>query len=796
MSASKKMGFGEKTGGEERVSGSWGVGADTIRPDSESKVTGQARYLADLPISNILHAVILGSPLASAQIKNIDITGARELPGVEAVITAKDLGERNRIGGIVDDQPVLVGDRVRMVGDRLAVVAADSLERAREGAQKIKVELQEIPGVFDVEKALSADAPKIHPDGNLIKEFRLKRGDLDEVKNRAEIEIKHTYRIGGQEHAYLEGQACLVVPGSGPVLDVYISTQCPAYVRSRVSRVTGIAQAKVRVIQTVTGGGFGGKEDYPDEPACCAALLALKTMRPVRLLLPREDDFQVSTKRHSMVVKNTLYAHKDGTLCGAEVEILVDAGAYTGMSTIVAERSNVSCLGPYVLDAVDVSTKVVYTNNLFGGPFRGFGAPQVTAAMEAQMNALAARLSMDPVEIRRKNIVSKERPMFATGQELENPEMGLKTLDMAAAKAGWESHHTAASERGPASGMIDPVKSEERYREGVGVATVIYGANLHHGGQALDRGGAHVMIQPDGSINVSIGNTEMGQGVLAACRAVASEALGVKPGRIRVTEVDTGIVPDSGPTVASRGTQVAGRAIMDACVPLRSKIRDVASELLGSIPAVQLEMADDRVFDPVSGSSVEFEKIVAQLYQQRSQPVSIGWFRSEEREYDPQTGCGSPYAYYCYATQIARVRVDTWTGVVRVLEVTAVHDVGRVIHPSCLMGQIQGGVTQGVGWSAMEEFKLRKGKLLNRSFSEYLIPTATDAPKINVYLIEEAEPRGPYGAKGIGEPSFIPCGAAVMGAVANAIGKHVTVLPVTQERVRKLIVESGEKEAS
>lgn len=771
----------------------WGVGVRTVRPDAESKVAGEARYLADIPVGHMLHAAICGSPIASGEVKGIDTAKAKEHPGVEAVITAKDLGDNNRIGGIFDDQPVLADTRVRMVGDRLAVVAARTRKAAHAAASKIELELEETRGLFDVEKALSQNAPKVHPSGNLIKEFTSKRGDLAQARKKASVKVSHTYRIGGQEHAYLEGQACLVVPGPGPTLDVYISTQCPAYVRARVSRVTGIQHAGIRVIQTVTGGGFGGKEDYPDEPACCAALLALKTGRPVRLLLPREEDFQVSTKRHRMVIRNTLHAREDGRITAAEVEILVDAGGYAGMSTIVAERSNVSCLGPYVLDAIDVKTKVLYTNNLFGGPFRGFGAPQVTAAMEAQMNLLAEKVGVDPVEIRRRNLVSEKRPTFATGQTLENPDMGLKTLELAASQVGWKNTYSPRGEGERASGAIRAAEARDRFREGLGVATAIYGANLHHGGQALDRGGAQVMLQPDGSVSVSIGNTEMGQGALAACRAITSQALGVDPARIRVTEVDTGNVPDSGPTVASRGTQVAGRAIIDACEPLRERLKSVASNLLDNIPAVQLKMADHRLTDPVSEKFVTFEEVVTELYRLRIQPVSIGWFRSEDRDYDPETGCGSPYAYYCFATHIAKVRVDTWTGAVKVLEVTAAHDVGKAIHPTSLEGQIQGGVTQGVGWATMEEFVLHKGKLLNRGFTDYLIPTSTDAPEVRIHLIEEEEPRGPYGAKGIGEPSFIPCGAAVLGAVSNALGAHLTELPATAERVRSVLMGDRDK---
>ncbi len=769
----------------------WGVGARTVRPDAEAKAAGRTRYLADLEFPRMLHAAMVTSPLASARIVSFDRRGLEAMPGVVAVLTAEDLGPANKIGIVLDDQPLLARDVVRMAGERIAILAAETHELAWAAARAAPLELEELPGVYDVEEALAVAAPRVHENGNLIHRFVMKRGDIEQAIREADVELSEVYRVGGQEHAYLEGQGCVAVPGQEPRLTIYSSTQCPFYVRKRVCRVTGLAEADVRVVQTPVGGGFGGKEDYPDEPAACAAVLALATGRPVRLLMPRELDFQASTKRHRMVIRHRLWARADGRVLGVQIRILVDAGAYAGLSTVVAERANTSCVGPYAVDAVDVETDVCYTNNLFGGPFRGFGAPQVTVAHEQQMNLLARRLGLDPAEVRRRNLLSRERPVFATGERIPTAHLAQEVLEVAVSESGFRASGNSL----PDTAEPDPNRHQDRYREGTGLATVIYGVNLHHGGQRLDRAGAVVTVNPDGSVNVSIGIAEMGQGVLASVRAVVSQALGVRQDRIRIREVDTLTVADSGPTVASRGLVVAGRSALDAADQIAARIRHAASVELGGIPEAQLELEDDRVVDPVSRRWVPFSKAAAKLHELRMNPVAVGWYRSEERVYDPDTGQGGAYMFYAFAAHVAKVRVDTWTGEVRVREVTAVHDVGRAIHPTSLEGQIQGGVVQGLGWALMEELVLERGVLQNPGFTDYLVPTIQDVPEIRIRLLEEPEPQGPYGAKGIGEPSFIPMGAAVLGAISDALGLHLTELPATPQRIRGALRDAISKRA-
>ena len=388
------------TGAPDRT-GEGPLGGRHERPDARAKVTGSTRYVGDLALPGMLHAAVAVAPVASARIRRLDAAPARAVEGVEAVLTAVDVPGKNLVGVIFEDQPLLAVDRVRMVGERLAVVAARTPEAAWAAARLVHAELDPLPGVHDPIEALGPGSPLVHASGNLIRTFRVVRGDV--ARARAGVVVEAEYRIGGQEHAYLEPQGCLAIPEGRERITIVASCQCPFYVQQAVARVLGLPLAAVRVEQAPTGGGFGGKEDYPSEPAACAAVLAFATGRPVRFLLPRELDMQVSSKRHAMVVRHRWGADRSGRLRFAEVDTVLDAGAYVGISTVVAERANVSAVGPYHVPAVSVTTRVAYTNNLFGGAFRGFGAPQVTWAAEATMDRLARAAGLDPLEFRRRN---------------------------------------------------------------------------------------------------------------------------------------------------------------------------------------------------------------------------------------------------------------------------------------------------------------------------------------------------------------------------------------------------------
>jgi CO/xanthine dehydrogenase Mo-binding subunit len=747
------------------------LGGRHERPDARAKVAGRTRYAADISLPGMLHAALALSTLPSAVVRGLDLAEARAVEGVEAVLTAADVPGENLVGVIFPDQPLLVDQRVRMVGDRLALVAARSPEAAWDAANRVHPDVEELPAVHDPAEALRPGAPRVHEGGNLVRTFRVVRGDLDRATSRAAVVVEAAYRIGGQEHAYLEPQACLAIPEGRHRVTIVASCQCPFYVQRAVARVLGLPLAAVRVVQAPTGGAFGGKEDYPSEPAACAALLAFTTGAPVRLVLPREVDMQISTKRHAVVVRHRWGADRDGKLRFAEVEAVMDAGAYIGLSTVVAERANVSAIGPYRVPAVRVATHVVYTNNLFGGAFRGFGAPQVTWAAEATMDKLARRLRLDPLDLRRRNVLDDQRRTTCTGQRLATPVLARECLDRAAELARWDEFHAA---RRPGDAAL---------REGMGIGLVLYGCNLHHGGQPLDRSSAVVILQPDGSLIVRLGLTEMGQGNLTAAQTIAAQALGVDPDAVQVWQADTTTVADSGPTVASRGAHMSGMAILDAVRRLRRRLDPVAADLLHCVPRqVELVGGTARVRSHPQ-RNVPVARVAAEMAARRIEAIATGWHRTPARRFDPDTGIGAPYEFYAVACHIARVIVDAELGVTRVVAVSAAHDVGRVIHRDALEGQIQGGIVQGMGWATNEELRVDHGRLTNPSFTDYVIPTAPDAPEVRIAVLESDGVGGPFGAKGVGEPSLIPTPAAVRNAVCEALDVEIDTLPLTPPTV-------------
>ncbi len=748
------------------------LGGSHRRPDAMAKATGQTRYVGDMTMPGMLHAAIAISDRASAKILNLDTRTARSMPGVETVVTAAGIPGENQVGVIFPDQPLLVTDRVRMVGDRLALVAARSPEDAWAAARSITPAYEDLPGVFDPEEALEKTSPAVHGNDNLLKTFQVLLGETDPRHHEADVVVEARFEIGGQDHAYLEPQACLAVP-EGDRITIFASCQCPFYIQQAVARILAIPLASVRVEQAPTGGAFGGKEDYPSEPAACAAVLAWRSRRPVRLLFSREFDLQATTKRHPMVVNHRWGANRDGRLVFAKVEAVLDGGAYAGLSTVVAERANVSAIGPYVVPNVSVRTRIAYTNNLFGGAYRGFGAPQVSFASEATMDMLAQRLAIDPVEFRRLNVLTPEDPLTCTGQVLEAPQMARRCLDRAVDDA---------------TGIQRPYRAPDSWRRGRGVSLTLYGINLHRGGQFLDRSSAVVILQADASVIVRVGLTEMGQGNMTAMQTVTAAALGVEPDRVQVWQPDTTTVADSGPTVASRGSHASGRAVLDAIRRLRRRVDPVAAEMLGCRPD-DVELIDSSARVSGGGPSIPMSDVAREMFARRIETISTGWYRSEPREFDEATGMGDAYASYAMACHVVDVAVDPDLGLVRVEHVAAAHDVGRILHRTAAEGQVEGGVVQAMGWALTEELKLDQGRLLNPSFTDYLIPTSDDAPPVTIALLEDAPGRGPFGSKGLGEPAFIPTAAAIRNAVCAALETEINHLPLTPPVIVRALAE-------
>jgi CO/xanthine dehydrogenase Mo-binding subunit len=772
------------------------VGTSGPRIDGPQKLDGRACYVDDLSFPGMLHAAAATSEEPHALLLDVDVEAARKSPGVLCVLTAEDVPGQNQVGVSRKDQPLMARDKVRWVGDRLAILAAESAAEARAAARKVKGRYQRLPGVFDVETALDPETAKLHDGGNLVSKGVVRKGDAEAALLEADVVISNRYQVDWQEHAYLETQGCVAVPDDSGAITIHGSMQCPFYVQTAVADVLGIPLSRVQVVQAVTGGGFGGKEDYPSELAACAALLAWRTCRPVKMVFNREEDFRLSTKREKMVVHHTLGAKKDGTITAVKAKILVDAGAYAGLSVVVAERGNSSAVGPYRVPNVQVDTLTAYTCNPFGGAFRGFGHPQVAVAHEAQVDELARQLGRDPADLRLQNLV-EPGDQLASGEVLSPPVEARLCFTTALERVGYED----AKRRHAAFNAANPTK-----RRGLGLATIAYGGMLHACGQSLEGAGALVQVHRDGSVSFAMGHTELGQGAHTVVAHVLAEALGIPLDAIHRVPTDTRLVPDCGPTVASRTTAMSGHAVLDAARQLREVMVPVAAEVLECWPE-KVEFVHGRVRDTApGGKELAFRELAQACFLRKVHLAASGWYAPPRKLYDPATGQGQAYSHYAYATHVAEVEVDLATGQTQVLKMTCVHDVGKAIYRDGVLGQIEGGVVQGMGYALMERLVVKEGRILTANFTDYLIPTTLDIPEMDIVLVEESpeakgeavvrlegapeQVRGPYGAKGIGEPSLIPVAPAIRNAVSNAIGFPVRLVPCTPERVMDILVEN------
>lgn len=769
------------TQGNDPTSGSSDLlGKTPRRIDARQKVTGRAQYVDDLRFPRMLHAALATSPWPHGAIRAIDPSRAAAAAGVHAVYTWRDVPGENQVGVVTPDQPLLVEDRARFVGDRLAIVVADTVDQARAAARLVAVEGDPLPVVTDPVEALAPGAPPIHPGGNLVDHQKVSRGDVDRAMAAAHVVVDETFRPGYQEHAYLEPNGVVAVPEPDGSMTIYGSMQCPFYIQKAVAKILGIPLARIRVIAAETGGAFGGKEDYPSEPAGCAAVAAWLTGRPVKLVFDRTEDIVRSSKRHAMVVRHRIAADADGTLVAAHIQLWVDAGAYDGLSKVVSERANVSALGPYRCPNVQVDTYVCYTNNLFGGAFRGFGTPQTTFAAQACLDLLADKLALSPAALRRRNLLQVGDSTI-TSQVLTESVGAVACLDAAVQRSEYEAKRAEFAAFNAKGGPI---------RKGVGLADVMYGCCLAPGGQHLEGSAANVHLRMDGSLEITIGGTEIGQGAFTVVAMLAAKELGVPLERVHVFPTDTSKVADSGPTVASRTTVMSGNAVLDAARQIKARVLAVGADLLG-VPAERLEIEDGEVRERDGAHRILLSDLALQAYRRKADLSAAGWYAPPPKPWDRETGQGTAYVVFCFGTQVAEVEVDLFSGLVSVKKFTAAHDVGRVLNRQMLLGQVEGGVVQGMGWALMEHLKMSGGVPLNPNFTDYLIPTALDAPPVDTIFIEDPYSAGPYGAKGIGEPSLIPAPAAIAAAVRNATGLTMRELPITPERLLLALTDGG-----
>ncbi|MHB1844622.1 MAG: xanthine dehydrogenase family protein molybdopterin-binding subunit [Deltaproteobacteria bacterium] len=742
------------------------VGRSPARLDGEDKVTGRARYLDDLTFPGQLWGRTVRSSVAHARLRQVEFDPAFDWTGIVRV-TADDIPGENVVSLIDDDQPCLVKDVIRHCHEPIALLACDDRERLEEALRHVRVEVEPLPPVFD---ALASQKS--------FKRYQYeKEGErLAQIFASADRVIFGAYRVGHQEQLYIEPNAVCAVPRPDGGITLHGSMQCPFYIHRALLRLLGLTDERLSVIQTITGGGFGGKEDYPSIIAGHAALLARKAGRPVKIVYARDEDIAATTKRHPAVVTHNTAVRSDGTLLGCEIDIVFDGGAYCTLSPVVLSRGAIHAPGAYRWPACRVTARAVQTNTPPNGAFRGFGAPQTLFAIEMQMEKVARELGMDPLELRRKNALVPG-DLTATGQELRHSVSTLEVLERVALRSGW-------AER--ASRRTDP---KSRLQRGMGLSLVLHGAGFTGSGEVKLKARAGVALTPTGC-RVLSASTEIGQGTITIFTQMVADALGVPLAAVAVENPDTSRVPDSGPTVASRTCMVVGGTLAGAATALRRTLSAFAAGLHGLAPEqvdcrAGVFCAGERPLTPFSELAARWllERGPLEIIEQYSHPPGIEW--------DDDEFLGDAYPVYAWAATAVELEVDLDSYETKLLRVVTAQDVGKAIHPVLCEGQIEGGTVQALGWALMEELVHRDGKVVNDRLQSYLIPTALDVPPIETILVENPYPHGPYGAKGVGELPMDGPAPAVTAAILDATGLHVPELPVTPERLRRFVVGKG-----
>jgi CO/xanthine dehydrogenase Mo-binding subunit len=733
-----------------------------LRREGPAKLTGEAKYADDLVYPGAWFGATIRSTIAHARFDRYELDPALDWSRI-AVVTAQDIPGDNIVSLISDDQPVLVpvGGEIQHHAEPLVLLAAADRETLRRARRGVTIRTTPLPPVFD---PLESDHVFAH--------YEIASGDLDAGFAAADVVLEGTYRVGHQEQLYIENNAMIAVPREDGGVEVHGSLQCPYYIHKALKRAFRLGDEQARVVQAETGGGFGGKEEYPSIIALHAALLARKTGKPVRMIYDRHEDLAATTKRHPAVVTHRTGLKADGTLVAQDIEVVMDGGAYCTLTPVVLSRGAIHAGGPYRCPNVRIRARATRTNTPPNGAFRGFGAPQVEFAAEVQLGRAAEALGIGPLEIRRRNLyrVGDETP---TGQVLRESVGAEEVLERAAEAAEFEgvrARTTAARIRRAGSGHVpgSPLRTgPDRVASGIGVALAWHGAGFTGSGEVKLASIASVELGADGRVRILTASTEMGQGTKTIFPQLVAGELGLAVDEVDIAPQDTALVPDSGPTVASRTAMVVGGLLIQAARRLRATVE----ERNGGAPFADVRVADAAAHGPTR-------------IDQQFEPYPHVHF-------DDETYRGDAYPAFGWAACVATVDVDLDSGEVTVRDVVAADDVGRVIHPVLAEGQVEGGTLQAVGYATIEEIKLEDGRYLNDRLATYIIPTALDAPRIHTILVEAPFSGAPHGAKGVGELPMDVGAPAVVGAIHDATGAWIHELPASPERILAALGVTG-----
>jgi CO/xanthine dehydrogenase Mo-binding subunit len=738
------------------------------RNDAYAKVTGKAKFTDDLKFANVLHAAPAYSDFVHARIVSIDTSDAKKLSGVVRVLTAKDVPGVNRFGQIIRDYRIFADDKIRYHGDVVAIVVAETREIAIRAAQLVKVNAEPLPAVLDPEAAMLPGAPLVHENHgtNVVNTHKVWRGDVEAGFRQADFVIEEKFQTQIIEHAYMETEAAVCVPRSTDgVIEVYGSMQHPFSTRRFVAECLGTALSEVEVIGTPMGGGFGGKDDTAAIVCARTALAAKLLGRPVKMVYRRDWSMRESYKRHPYRVHYKMGVTKTGRITAVQCRIVADGGAYCSVTPWVTWRSTVQCCGPYVVENVHCDTFGVYTNNVVAGAMRGFGSPQMNFVIEQMVEIAAQRAGISGIEFRRRNMV-RQGSVTITGQKLDGHKVAMEqALDTVLREIDYEKK-LAQCAHGKSN-------SDELY--GIGLAMSYRGVSL--GAEGVDFCAAIINAQADGSILVEVGIHENGQGSESAMSLLLAEELGVDLNRIRYRRSSTSNIPDSGTTVASRGTIMGGGAVTLAARELKAKIAEAFCEKLHCAPD-EVRFKNNFICGKTDRDRIAFGDAMWQTWQMQRFPFAFGVFKAPRVTWDEHTGQGDAYFTWVYGCQAVELIVNKKTGKVKLLNAVAAHDVGRAVNPEMVHGQIYGGMAMSAGYGLHEEVKAPDGKMTTLNLNTYRIPRSMDLPEMKVIIIENPDPVSPSGAKSIGEPANEILAPAIANAIFNATGNRYFSLPI------------------
>jgi CO/xanthine dehydrogenase Mo-binding subunit len=729
-----------------------------LRTEGPVKLRGEARYIDDMHFPDLLYGATVRATVARGEIKSVIFDHHFDWSDI-TIVTAKDIPGKNHVAMIHDDWPFLAEFQINHWGEAVVLLACADREKLIKAQLAVKIIIEPMPSIHSLEDSL-AKKEIIWGNDNVFKTYTIKKGDVASAWSQADLIVEAQYHTGAQEQLYIEPNGMVALANDRDGVTVWGSLQCPYYIHKALMPLFNLPADKVRVVQAETGGGFGGKEEFPSLLAGHAALLALKSGKHVKMIYDRAEDMANTTKRHPSRSRHKMGVSKEGKIVAWEIDFALDGGAYLTLSPVVLSRGTIHAAGPYFCENILVNSTAVATNTFPHGAFRGFGAPQSIFATERFMDHVAYQLKMDPLEFRRRNFI-KTGQTTATGQLITEKVDYNGLLDSVLEKIDYHRRRK----------LFQTQNTHSHIKRGLGIASFMHGAGFTGSGETYLASKVAVEVNNKGMVRILASSVEMGQGQRTIFTTIAQEALKISSDMIEIVTPDTALVPDSGPTVASRTCMVVGKLVESACVGLLQTLRD------SGLP----ENYDEKDFFRCSQLFIK-EHGALKCNVQYQQPPNVFW---DDKNYQ-----GSAYATYAWAIYAAQVAVDTLTYESKVEDFVAIQEIGKVLNATMAAGQIEGGIAQAIGYAIFEKVIYKQGQMINNQMTNYIMPTASDLPIIRVFFREDNKDYGPGGAKGIGELPMDGPAPAILNAIEDATGISAKTIPLMPEDLMLLMEAS------